>query len=305
MNNYLIVYDDVYLLNSKIDEITYKDFKDIDRNVYDLDEKDLDDALLDLDTYSFLSDKKIVIIKNIENLNDDKKTTHLLNYLDNSNPDNLLILTTKKFNGTKKINKTLKEKTKFIKLESDPIDVIKSLLKDYKLETGVINKINIYCNNNLDIIKSECDKLISYKDDNYITLNDIEKVVVKHLGDSSNMIFDLVKYISLSNKKKALEQYKLLEEYNVDDIALMGLIESQLRLLMEVSMYRKDNMIKDEIASKLDVHPYRVEKSIELLGSTDIKSITKLIKNLSDIDYKVKAGLINSKDSILMYIINI
>lgn len=305
MNNYLIIYDDVYLLNSKIDEITYKDFKDIDRNVYDLDEKDLDDALLDLDTYSFLSDKKIVIIKNIENLNDDKKTTHLLNYLDNSNPDNLLILTTKKFNGTKKINKTLKEKTKFIKLESDPIDVIKSLLKDYKLETGVINKINIYCNNNLDIIKSECDKLISYKDDNYITLNDIEKVVVKHLGDSSNMIFDLVKYISLSNKKKALEQYKLLEEYNVDDIALMGLIESQLRLLMEVSMYRKDNMIKDEIASKLDVHPYRVEKSIELLGSTDIKSITKLIKNLSDIDYKVKAGLINSKDSILMYIINI
>lgn len=305
MNNYLIVYDDVYLLNSKIDEITYKDFKDIDRNVYDLDEKDLDDALLDLDTYSFLSDKKIVIIKNIENLNDDKKTTHLLNYLDNSNPDNLLILTTKKFNGTKKINKTLKGKTKFIKLESDPIDVIKSLLKDYKLETGVINKINIYCNNNLDIIKSECDKLISYKDDNYITLNDIEKVVVKHLGDSSNMIFDLVKYISLSNKKKALEQYKLLEEYNVDDIALMGLIESQLRLLMEVSMFRKDNMIKDEIASKLDVHPYRVEKSIELLGSTDIKSITKLIKNLSDIDYKVKAGLINSKDSILMYIINI
>lgn len=305
MNNYLIVYDEAYLLNTKIDEITKKDFKDIDRNVYDLDEKDLDDALLDLDTYSFLSDKKIVIIKNIENLNDDKKTTHLLNYLDNSNPDNLLILTTKKFNGTKKINKTLKERTNFIKLESDPLEVIKNLLKDYKLESGVINKINIYCNSNLDIIKSECDKLISYKEDKNITLDDIEKVVVKHLGDSSNMIFDLVKYISLSNKKKALEQYKLLEEYNVDDIALMGLIESQLRLLIEVSMYRKDNMTKDEIATKLDVHPYRVQKSIELLGSTDIKSITKLIRNLSEIDYKVKAGLINSKDSILMYIINI
>lgn len=50
MNNYLIVYDDVYLLNSKIDEIINKDFKDITKNIYDLDEKDLDDALLDLDT---------------------------------------------------------------------------------------------------------------------------------------------------------------------------------------------------------------------------------------------------------------
>lgn len=305
MNNYLIVYDDIYLLNSKIDELVNKEFKDIDRSVYDLDEKDLDDALLDLDTYSFLSDKKIVIIKNIENLNDDKKTTHLINYLDSPNNDNLLILTTTKFNGTKKINKTLKEKTNFIKLESDPNTVIKNLLKDYKLEPGVINKISIYSNNNIDIIKTECDKLINYKDDKTITVSDVEKLVVKHLGDSSNIIFDLVKYISSSDKKRALEQYKLLQEYNIDDISLIGLIESQLRLLEEVSIYKKEGLYKDEIASKLNIHPYRIQKTMELLSSTNITSINNLIKNLSEIDYKVKAGLIDSKDSILMYIINI
>lgn len=305
MNNYLIVYDDIYLLNTKIDEITKKDFKDIDRSVYDLDEKDLDDALLDLDTYSFLSDKKIVIIKNIENLNDDKKTTHLINYLDNSNPDNLLILTTTKLNGTKKINKTLKEKTNFIKLESDPNTVIKNLLKDYKLEPGVISKISIYSNNNIDIIKTECDKLINYKDDKTITVSDVEKLVVKHLGDSSNIIFDLVKYISSSDKKRALEQYKLLQEYNIDDISLIGLIESQLRLLEEVSIYKKEGLYKDDIATKLNIHPYRIQKTMELLSTTNISSINNLIKNLSEIDYKVKSGLIDSKDCILMYIINI
>lgn len=305
MNNYLIVYDDIYLLNSKIDEITSKDFKNITKSIYDLDEKDLDDALLDLDTYSFLSDKKIVIIKNIENLNDDKKTTHLINYLDSPNNDNLLILTTTKFNGTKKINKTLKEKTNFIKLESDPITVIKNLLKDYKLEPGVINKISIYSNNNLDIIKTECDKLINYKEDKNITVSDVEKLVVKHLGDSSNIIFDLVKYISSSDKKRALEQYKLLQEYNIDDIGLIGLIESQLRLLEQVSIYKKEGLYKDEIASKLNIHPYRIQKTMELLSSTNITSINNLIKNLSEIDYKVKAGLIDSKDCILMYIINI
>ena len=305
MNNYLIVYDDIYLLNSKIDEIINKDFKDITKSIYDLDEQDLDDALLDLDTYSFLSDKKIVIIKNIENLNDDKKTTHLINYLNSPNNDNLLILTTTKFNGTKKINKTLKEKTNFIKLESDPITVIKNLLKDYKLEPGVINKISIYSNNNLDIIKTECDKLINYKEDKNITVDDVEKLVVKHLGDSSNIIFDLVKYISSSDKKRALEQYKLLQEYNIDDIGLIGLIESQLRLLEQVSIYKKEGLYKDEIASKLNIHPYRIQKTMELLSSTNITSINNLIKNLSEIDYKVKAGLIDSKDCILMYIINI
>ena len=202
-------------------------------------------------------------------------------------------------------NKTLRDKTNFIKLESDPITVIKNLLKDYKLEPGVINKISIYSNNNLDIIKTECDKLINYKEDKNITVSDVEKLVVKHLGDSSNIIFDLVKYISSSDKKRALEQYKLLQEYNIDDIGLIGLIESQLRLLEQVSIYKKEGLYKDEIASKLNIHPYRIQKTMELLSSTNITSINNLIKNLSEIDYKVKAGLIDSKDCILMYIINI
>ena len=96
-----------------------------------------------------------------------------------------------------------------------------------------------------------------------------------------------------------------MQEYNIDDIGLIGLIESQLRLLEQVSIYKKEGLYKDDIATKLNIHPYRIQKTMELLSSTNITSINNLIKNLSEIDYKVKAGLIDSKDCILMYIINI
>ncbi|MBR4619008.1 MAG: DNA polymerase III subunit delta [Bacilli bacterium] len=306
-NNYLLVYDDIYLLNNKIDELIKNGFSEATMSIYDLeDDNTLDNALIDLDTYSFLSSQKVIIIKNIDYLQDDKSTKHLLKYLEQSNDDNLLIMTTRKFNNTKKINKELKNKTNFIKLEVNISQEIKKLLKDYKLENGVVDMLIEYSNNNIDIIKTECDKLIQYKDtDMNISVHDVSLLAVKHLGNSNDIVFDLIKNIASKDKKRAIEKYKLLEDYQVDDISLIGLLESQLRLMMEIDLLLDKNKRKDEIAKELEQHPYRVQKTIELLRYVNRHELIKLIKNLSEMDYKIKSGLIDSKGSILMYIINI
>lgn len=306
MNNYLIEYNDIYLLNNEIESLIEKGFKDATKSVYDLDEESLENALNDLDTYSFLTDKKTIIIKNINKLEDNKQTTHLLKYLENPNNDNLLILTTNKLNMTKKINKELKKKTNYLKLEANLEKEIKSILKGYKIDNKSINKLIDYSNNNIDIIKSECDKIINYKEnDKTITDEDIELLVVKHLGDSNNLVFDLVKYIASKDKRRALEKYEKLGEYGVDDIALTALLESQLRLMIQVDLMMDERKSKDIIAKSLSQHPYRVEKTMELLRSISRKELTKLIHNLSEMDYKIKSGKVSTKEQMLMYIINL
>lgn len=306
MNNYLIEYNEVYLLNNKIDELINKGFKDGSKSIYDLEEETLDNALNDLDTYSFLTEKKIIIVKNINKLEDDKFTKHLMKYLDNPNNDNLLILTTNKLNMTKKINKELKNKTNYLKLEANLEKEIKTMLKGYKIDKTCIDMLIEYSNNNIDIIKTECDKLIAYKEeDKTITKNDIEKIVVKHLGDSNNLVFDLVKYVASKDKRRALEKYEKLKEYSIDDIALTGLLESQLRLMVQVNMLMKEHYLKDQIAQILSQHPYRIQKTMELVRTISSKELTKLIQNLSEMDYKIKSGKISSKDQMLMYIINL
>ncbi len=306
MNNYLIEYNDIYLLNNEIDSLIEKGFKEATKSIYDLDEESLENALNDLDTYSFLTDKKIIIIKNINKLEDDKLTEHLFKYLESPNDDNLLILTTNKLNMTKKINKELKKKTNYLKLEANLEKEIKNILKGYKIDTKSINKLIEYSNNNIDIIKSECDKLINYKeDDKNITDEDIETLVVKHLGDSNNLVFDLVKYIASKDKRRALEKYEKLGEYGIDDIALTALLESQLRLMIQVDLMMDERKSKDTIAKTLSQHPYRIEKTMELLRNVSRKELTKLIQNLGEMDYKIKSGKVNSKDQMLMYIINL
>ena len=301
-NNYLLVYDNYYLFQEKLkDIISSTKFENASITNYDLEEEDLYNALLDLDTYSFLTEQKVIIIKNINLLEDNQDTKHLLKYLDNPNNDNLLILTTTKFNATKKINK----KTNYIKLETDLNKEIKNILQGYEVEAGVITKLIEYSNNNIDIIKSECDKLKQYKfDTKKITKEDVETIVIKHIGESTQIVFDLIKDIAIKDKKRAIIKYEKLKKYNVDDIALIGLLESQLRLMIQIIMFSEKNYSNKDIAATLNIHPYRIEKTKELLRYSNKKDVCNMIKNLSNIDYKIKSGQIDNKDAIFMYIIN-
>lgn len=305
-NNYLLVYDNYYLFQEKLkDIISSTKFENASITNYDLEEEDLYNALLDLDTYSFLTEQKVIIIKNINLLEDNQDTKHLLKYLDNPNNDNLLILTTTKFNATKKINKELKKKTNYIELETDLNKEIKNILQGYEVESGVITKIIEYSNNNIDIIKSECDKLKQYKfDTKKITKEDVETIVIKHIGESTQIVFDLIKDIAIKDKKRAIIKYEKLKKYNVDDIALIGLLESQLRLMIQIIMFSEKNYTNKDIAATLNIHPYRIEKTKELLRYSNKKDVCNMIKNLSNIDYKIKSGQIDNKDAIFMYIIN-
>ncbi|MBS5719145.1 MAG: DNA polymerase III subunit delta [Clostridium sp.] len=305
-NNYLLVYDNYYLFQEKLkDIISSTKFENASITNYDLEEEDLYNALLDLDTYSFLTEQKVIIIKNINLLEDNQDTKHLLKYLDNPNNDNLLILTTTKFNATKKINKELKKKTNYIKLETDLNKEIKNILQGYEVESGVITKLIEYSNNNIDIIKSECDKLKQYKfDTKKITKEDVETIVIKHIGESTQIVFDLIKDIAIKDKKRAIIKYEKLKKYNVDDIALIGLLESQLRLMIQIIMFSEKNYTNKDIAATLNIHPYRIEKTKELLRYSNKKDVCNMIKNLSNIDYKIKSGQIDNKDAIFMYIIN-
>ena len=305
-NNYLLVYDNYYLFQEKLkDIISSTKFENASITNYDLEEEDLYNALLDLDNYSFLTEQKVIIIKNINLLEDNQDTKHLLKYLDNPNNDNLLILTTTKFNATKKINKEIKKKNNYIKLETDLNKETKNILQGYEVESGVITKIIEYSNNNIDIIKSECDKLKQYKfDTKKITKEDVETIVIKHIGESTQIVFDLIKDIAIKDKKRAIIKYEKLKKYNVDDIALIGLLESQLRLMIQIIMFSEKNYTNKDIAATLNIHPYRIEKTKELLRYSNKKDVCNMIKNLSNIDYKIKSGQIDNKDAIFMYIIN-
>ena len=139
MNSYLLESEDSLSLQTERDNIIHENhFEDAVINTYDMEEVPLENALEDLDTYGFLSDKKVIVIENIEVLKYDdfkKDFDHLFLYIKNPNPDNLLILESNKLNNTLKVTKELKKICKYIEISID----IKSYMK-VKQNVNLFNK---------------------------------------------------------------------------------------------------------------------------------------------------------------------
>ena len=310
MNNYLLESIDTTLLDKKIEKIIKdNDFSSASISSYDLDEVLLENALEDLDTYSFLTSKKVIIIKNIESIKyDDFKNDldHLFKYLSNPIEDNLLIIMGHHFNGNSKIIKELKKLCKYELIEINSKAFIKNKLKDYTINQSTINLIDELCLGDITKISNECDKLINYKyNEKIITNEDVNLLVCKKLDDPKDLTFAFSRSLALKDKKNALSEFKELLKYNFEPFMLIGLLASQIRIIYQVKILENNRSDKD-IASILDEKSdYRIKKTRELTRLYSESDLLNLMIKLSNIDYLLKTSDSDPINLIENFILNI
>ena len=308
MNNYLIEgLDSLVIKNEREKLIKDNDFTEATISIYDLENNLLENALEDLDTYSFLSDKKVIIITNLEllkyeDIKEDLK--HLIKYIKNPNKDNLLIIECK--SSTSKQIKELKKELTTITTNINTKDYIKNTFKDYNIDYKAINLLEEYCLDDFTKLVNECDKLKNYKyDDKTITINDIETLVEKKLGDSKDLVFAFSRSLALRDRRDALEKYNELLKYNIEPLSIIGLLASQIRIIYQVKLLEKENNDK-EIAEILgEKSDYRIKKTRELTRLYSEDDLLRLMQELSNMDYKLKTEDTDGNNLIEMFILNI
>lgn len=308
MNNYLIKSNAISLIDKKIEElIKEKGFDSSSVTTYDLEEDSITSLIEDADTISFLTPNKVIIGKNLSNNNlDEKNLKTLSKYLDNPNSDVLLILVTTNIDARKKTVKEVINKLSLVNISTDTKALVKDILKGYDVEYRVINLLEEYYSEDLERLISETKKLaLAFINTKKITYKDALELLVKPLNKQDSLAFDLVREIALKDKKKAVNIYNELLSYNIESYALFGLLESQYRLLYQVKVLNKRNISYNDMASILEVHPFRVKKTLELVRYYTLKEIRKLLKNLSDIDFKIKSGVYENNIIIDLLILNI
>ena len=307
-NNYLLESTDYLSIQSEIADIIKKtSFQDSAISIYDLEETLLEKALEDLDTYSFLTPKKVIIIKNIEAINQEdfaKDIKHLFQYLDNPNPDNLLIITSKKLNNVLKITKELKKKCEFIQVSINPDTFIKNELKDYKLESGVQKLILEYCKDDITKIKNECIKLKTYKfEEKEILKKDVEEICLEKLGDATELTFSFSRSLAEKNKKDALLKYKELLKHNIEPYSIVGLLASQIRILYQVKTLEEQGNKHTEIANILNKKTFYIQKTSELTKYYSKQELLELMIKLENIDIQIKTTDLDPNSLIELFIL--
>lgn len=302
-HNYLIESTDFIAITSKINNIL-NDIKDKEVVKFDLDIDSFDKVLENINTYSFLSSSKVVICHNVFFLGPGEypEFKKLKKYLE-SPSDNYLILVTDNLSDRKEIKDILKYFDVIDGRISSEV-LIKRNLGNYIMDNSTVKYFASYCLGNNNKILNELNKLKCYKynDNNIITREDIDNIVMK---DYNENIFDIVNAIVKRDKSLAFDILSRIMQKEKDTTVVVASIASQIRLLYSVKILKEDNLKDTEIANILGVKPMAVSIASQNAYNFSTKKLLYLIRELAVIDLRTKSENVNAVSLLNRFILEI
>lgn len=312
---YLLYGKENLILEKKINEILKKEKIEVcSINNYDLEDTLLTDILEDASMLSMFGDKKGIVVFNSYIFTGTTKKTLLeqnteilLNYLDNPNPDTVLIFVVEadKIHEQKKVTKQIRKNGTVFELtnQNNIKTLVKEMFEDYKIDNATIQLLIDRVGDNLRILEQECEKIKTYKDgEKNITKDDVLALTAKNIDID---IFKLIENIVLKNKKEALEAYHEMLKRNEEPIKIIIMLANQFRLMYQAKELSKKGYTQNDIASELDIHPYPVKLALEKSRNFSSSTLLKNIENLANLDYDIKSGMVDKGLALDLFILEI
>lgn len=165
---------------------------------------------------------------------------------------------------------------------------------------NALEKLVLYCNNDMSRISNEMEKLISFAGDREINEKDIELLVYQ---DKEYQVFELAEYISKGENEKALDLVYTLTSGGKGGFSLLGALYNNYRRALYVAV-NKDKT-DEQIADLLGVKPY----AVKMVKNQALRFTPKKLKNIVDMIYEsdrnIKMGKIKEEIAIKTVTLNI
>ena len=297
------------LIDSYINKIKKKEkIDDINVSRYS-DNENIENIIEDANTISLFSNKKMIIVDN-DLLFSPKKvidTTNLEEYITNFNPDTILIFAICKdsIDSRKKLYKLIKEKGKIVELTkiNNINDYLKNLFKGYKISNNSINLLIKRVGSDIDILNQEANKIMLYKIDEKIILDqDIIDCTVRKFDLN---IFKFIDNIINKNKKDSIQTYKEMLKIGEEPIKIIVMLANQFRLMYQVKVLNRKGYNEDDIANILNSKKYPVHLAIQKSMKYSDSILLKYLNELADLDIKIKSGEIDKNLALELFLLRI
>ena len=304
-------------VHSKVDEIVKNYLDDINEFTcvtVDAEKISLQDIVSDANTLPFGFDKKVVIIKNPYFLGSSKEPKLpfdvdydvFIDYLKQDSQDSMIILSyVGEIDNRKSLVKNIKGYAKVYELsniEKNEWNVIAKRLfndKGIKISDDTISFFIGRINNDLGLMMREVEKLSLYS--KVISKEDVEALVSRPLEENSFMMVDAIINNDLNS---LLTIYNDLKLQNEEPTRILAMLTNQLSLQYQVSALAKDHSEK-EIASILNIHPYRTKLMLQKRSKINNNDIMYIIDKMAELDLKIKTGEIDKYQGIELFFIKI
>lgn len=172
------------------------------------------------------------------------------------------------------INKWILEKAKSLKLSMD-------------FKTS--NFFSQYCGQNLWSLAKEMEKLQTYSNGSPITTEMIEDICIPSISSS---IFKLTDSLSQKRLKESIKTVETLTDSGEDLIRIFFMIVRHFRILIQVKDMVQKNETRQTIIKKLKQHPFVIQKTTQQSQNFGSEQLQNIYAQLLEIDRKSKTGAI-------------
>lgn len=301
---YLLYGTEKYLIDLEINKII-KQHKIDEINIikYDLDIDFFKEVIDDCQTISLFSNKKLIIVDNPFTELSKEDENLLGNYINSPNLDTILILRCSKLDERKKIIKLLMKKVTVKEFNNtNLIEKVKNMFDDFDIKNDTINLLIERVGSDLNLLHNEIEKIKIYKDnDKNITKEDIISLTHKNIDLD---VFKLIDNIVNHDKEKSLELYNELLKNGSEPIAIIVMLANQFRIMYQAKELIKKGYTEKDIASTINIHPYRVKLALQNSRSYDSKVLLKYLSDLAQLDIDIKSGNIDKNLGLELFILN-
>ncbi|WP_300278378.1 DNA polymerase III subunit delta [Peptacetobacter sp.] len=316
---YLLYGKEYYLLENLISTLKSglnESMLDFNFDIIDGKEVQLDQLLSSIETFPFMDDRKVVIVKDFEILTGNKKNfsdtdeKYLIEKLDNIPESTVLAFVVygdvdKRKSIYKKINKVGKV-CECKKLEG--MDLFSWVKRGFlKLNVEIENATIAYfieqlgykeknSEMTLSDVKNEIFKIASYTGENNLVTNDIiERLSPRKI---ENNVFKMVDNIGMKRADIALKIFKDMILDGESPLKIMALIARQFRIILKVKDMQNENMKFKEIASSLGLQEFVVKNASRQGANFSEDILTEIINYILESEFKIKNGLIGDEIAI-------
>ncbi|MGK9043584.1 DNA polymerase III subunit delta [Mammaliicoccus vitulinus] len=297
-------------LNGERDEFNYVK--------YDLYEASISSAIEEALTLPFLSDKKVVHIKNAY-LFTGEKVTHninqnidqLIGFLEQYDGETLVVFDVfnEKLDERKKLVKTVKKNARLNKIDQMTEQEIKQWIKSYLneqykdiKEDALVEFIEL-TGIQFNIIKAELEKLVLFiGDEAVINKQDVKDIVSRSLEQN---VFLLTEYIQKGQKEKSINLLKDLINMKEEPIKLLALITSNYRLYYQCKILANKHYSEQQIAKTIGVHPYRVKLALRIVRKLSLERLLATIDICAETDFDLKSSYMDKVLILELFILKI
>lgn len=311
---YLLHGEDKHQIDQKLKQIKadFLNGKGSDFDIFSFDSRsDIEDIIVATENVGFLSQGKLIVIKNkfsqkgpIGAGNKQNKTeqSQILELIEKIPKEVIMVFVedTKIHPVRSKLVKTIQENGNVYRF-----DILRypqavswaqkeSLKKGKKLDYDAAQTLIFYSGSDLQLIENELEKLSKYQTENTIQKSDVETLTRPQV---SPKIFILIDHIA---EKKWQKSYTVLDqmlELGESPLYIHTMIVYQFRNLIIVKQLLDKNISRNLIASKSKLHPFVVQKTISQAENFDFQKLKKIYQKLLKADLILKT---KNQDPILI-----